>query len=378
MHMFDFGLALRLLLRTFSLRRDSLRYPTRRRVFMVLLLPLFALTTIVNWVFLGLDEVLFARYRRQALPRVVFITGVPRTATTYLYHLLAADTAQFTCFRLWELILAPSICQKYFFRVLGWVDRRLGSPLHHLADGLDKYIFGAFRGIHDIGLRKPEEDEALLLLIFSSVYLSYFFPDTAALDPLLHFDRALPQRQQDHILQFYRRCVQRHCYVHDPQGQRFFLSKNPTFACKLGALARHFPQGRVLYLLRSPLRTIPATISLNAHIYAGFTRLHEPYPLAARTKDLVIAWYQMAHEALQGPWAYRHRVLSFEAVSQTPHHTVADVYAWLGLQPDEATRQRLIGAAAAARAYQSPHRYDTGIAVDVAELAAKLPFLFEK
>lgn len=374
--MFQFRLLFRVLGGAFTLQKGHLRFPTWKRLGAVLFFfPLYLLGILGNGLFLLLDELFFPAYRRQSVERAVFIIAIPRSATTFLFHQLAADSRHFTCFRTWELVFAPSICQKYLFRGLIVLDRKMGRPLYRLSLQFDRWVFGAFRGIHDMGLTKPEEDEGLFLQVFAASYLSFFFPDHPALDPYLLFDRQLPASTQRSLLAFYQRCLQRHNYVFNRKETRYFLSKNPTFVPKMAAIGRQFPQAKLLYPLRSPLSTIPATISLNAHIYAAFTQLKESSPLQERTRDMLLDWYEMAETALNGVWKNRHRVLPFREIVQQPDLCLQQIYDWLELEVTMGTQERFQQIAAQAKTYRSPHQYDRQAGVEEDIIRARLGHL---
>lgn len=367
-------LLLRLLPQTFRLRRSSLHYPSWRRITAVgLLLPLATLGLGVNWLCLGLDRWLFPGYRRQATGRVAFITGVPRSATSFLFHLLGEDRARVTCFRLWEILLAPSVLQKYCWLALLRLDGRVGRPLRRMARWLEKRLFARMAHVHPLSLAQPEEDEVLLLHPLATAYLCYFFPEAQALAPYLYFDEQLSPRAKARAMHFYRACVQRHNYVFNRDESRLFLSKNPAFTPKLRALHQWFPTARVLYLLRSPYRTIPATISLNAHLYGAFCHLPEPYPMQARTQDMVIAWYRMAQAAQADYPEEQWRTVLFNALTRDTLTEVAAIYAFLDLPLDGAQRARV--QAQAARPYHSQHRYDPQVGLDEGLIQAQLHFL---
>ena len=122
------------------------------------------------------------------ITNAVFITGVPRSATTYLYNSLAKDKRNFTYFKLWEILFAPSIIQKHIVSWILKVDRLIGRPLYRTSLLYDRIFLARIARLHETGLSKPEEDEMLLLYTFTSVYLAYFFPDLPALDPYMFFD----------------------------------------------------------------------------------------------------------------------------------------------------------------------------------------------
>lgn len=324
----------KLIFHLFSSRQDSMRYWHGRRLLAVFLFgPIFMWVLLINRFFLLLDDFLFPAYRDQEVPNPVFIVAAPRSGTTFLYHSLAKEKEYFTCIKLWEIVFAPAICQKYFFLLLARLDRRWGSPLRRFLKGLERRRMGKLRRIHLIGLFLPEEDEALLLWYLNSNYLHYFFPDVLWLDELLYFDERLAPARRAHIMATYRRLVQRHNYVFNPQARRRYLAKNPLFMNRLGSLNRAFPSAKVLTIIRCPSRVIPSTLSLNAFLYRFFSARSIPRILRDRSIDLLLRWYEMAHEALANYYPQAHLCLDFGTLVQRDPATFAAIRNFLKLSP---------------------------------------------
>lgn len=359
--MFDFRLLFHLIPHFFSLQKGHLRYPTPKRILIVaIFIPLFLILSLIHGLFFLLDEVLFPGYRRQSVRRAAFITGVPRSATTFVFQALMDDDRHFTGFTMGEALFAPSATQKVLLLPFIFLDKKTGGKLKKAIARLDDVIFGNFRDIHDSGLVKPEEDEFLLLFIFGSSYLWFFFPDTADLEAYLYFDERLPEKKRLSIMRHYRRCVQKHNYIFNRQEDRVFISKNPTFTPKMQTLCKVFPEGKIIYMLRSPYKTIPATISLCTHLYQGLCNVGEEPPLAARTRDMVLDWYEMSEKMLETSAAGRHRIVPVEDLARDPHQTMVDLYDFLEVEPDE----HIEIAEQQSRAHKSKHRYDPNVGID--------------
>ena len=301
-------------------------------------LPLFLITLIINWIFLLLDEVLFPGYRKLEIRKAAFIIGVPRSATTYLFNILFQDQVNFHGFKLWELIFAPAICQKYFFLSIRAIDIQIGHPVYKLTLFLDKIIFRKFVNIHDIGLTKPEEDEVLFLYNLSSLFLFYFWPGLKILDNLFYHDIKLPETVRENNINFYYRCIQRHIYVFDRNSQKYFLSKNPTFIPRMRSIAEKFENAKIIYPLRTPYSTIPSTISLNAHILSNFCKLPEEYPFISETRDFVLDWYVIAERTLRERVKERGIKVNYDRIANDPEALLIDLYNFLDL---DAPKQNL-------------------------------------
>ncbi|CAN5769469.1 hypothetical protein BH10BAC3_BH10BAC3_24780 [soil metagenome] len=374
--MFDIFLALNLTGHIFSTEKDSLRFPTHRRLFSVLfILPLFFLLIIANRFFMMLDWIVFPGFRKMPLNNLCFIIGVPRSATTYLLHILARDNDQFTCFKLWEILFAPSIIQKYILLPVLKLDRLLGRPLYRLSIKMDKAFLGKIAVLHEISLSKPEEDEILLVYAFASMYLAFFFPGVKALDPHLFFDEDLSPAKRKKIMLFYKRCVQRHCFVFNRNEQKYFLSKNPCFISKIASIGETFPQASLVYMLRSPFKTIPSTLILNSNVYSLFSGVKYENPLYEKTTRAIIRWYQMADRSIEKYWRHRCITVPFRKVTSQPGQTIKEVYDFLKLSPAPKMNLLLQKEDDNSRNYKSLHKYNEKPGLLQEEISSELQFI---
>ncbi len=370
--MYNLRLFVILLLNTFSLDRHSPRYPAAKRLlFAFLFLPFLLIHLMLNNVCLLLDNVLFPAFRKQAVKQPVFIIGVPRSATTRLFDLLFADKKHFHAFTLWELVLAPAICQKYFLLLVRRIDKKMGSPLYRLLMVADRMLFKQFVHIHSIGICKPEEDEVLFIYNLSSLFFFYGWPGVPLLDKLFYHDLRLPGHVKQANINFYYRCIQRHTYVFDRHNQRYYLSKNPTFIPRMESLAGRFDTARFIYPYRSPYQTIPSTISLNAHIMSRFCRLPEPYPFASRTRDFILNWYIMADQAFAKMPRHRFIKVGFDSITREPEVLLTRLYAFLEL--DISSRPEAIHTMIKkCKTYKSRHFYPDDLGIDTQLIRTRL------
>ncbi|MBE0654095.1 MAG: sulfotransferase [Bacteroidales bacterium] len=370
--MYNIKLFIRLIAHSFSLNRKSLMFISVKRVLSILIfLPLFLCTLIVNRIFMLLDEVFFSQYHRVEIKKAAFIIGVPRSATTYLFSILFRDRKNFHGFKLWELVFAPSVCQKYLFLAVRAVDRTIGSPLYRLSLVADRAIFGKFVNIHDIGLSKPEEDEALFLYNLSSLFLFYFWPEPKIMDCIFYHDQKLPDKVKRRNINFYYRCIQRHKYVFDRNNEKYFISKSPTFIPRMKSIAERFVDARFIYPLRTPYSTIPSTISLNAHIMSGFCRLPEEYPFITQTRDFVLEWYVVAEQTMREDIKERGMTVLYDRITQDPGGLLTDLYSFLDIDgtgrvsSDSDYRQH-------GKEYISRHIYPKDLGIDEKLIKEKL------
>jgi omega-hydroxy-beta-dihydromenaquinone-9 sulfotransferase len=377
LEMFDVFLAVHLTAHTFSMKKGSLRFPTARRVFSALfILPFFFVLILINKIFMLLDWVLFPGFMKMKLRKSSFIIGVPRSATTYLFNILAKDGEHFTCFKFWELLFAPSVIQKYILSGILRLDRWVGRPLYRLSLLMDRIFLRKIALLHETSLSRPEEDEMLFVYAFASMYLAFFFPDVPALNPHLFFDEDLSPVKRRKLMLFYKRCVQRHVYVFDRKEEKRFLSKNPSFISKTVTLAETFPEATLVYMLRSPYQTIPSTISLNLNVYSIFSGQKNENPLSDKTTEAIIRWYTMADDSIAKHWGHRNIVIPFKRITRHPEKTIKTIYEFLELMPGEAMNLVLQAEQENSNNYKSGHLYNSEPGRFEEEISLRLDFIF--
>lgn len=230
----------------------------RRLAVLLLLFPLFALLQAMHWLGFLLDELFYSGWRRVEIRQPLFINGVPRSGTTFVHRTLARDTSDFTTFRTWEALFAPSVSERKLFSLFAGLDRLLGRPLERLGGVLTRRLTGGFAHIHEVGLQAAEEDYLALLPAGGCFIMVLAFPASAQLWRLGRL-RELPQAERAVLLEFYRACLQKHLYVNG-RGRRL-LSKNAAFGSWLPDLAERFEDARFLVCLREPRGALRSQLS---------------------------------------------------------------------------------------------------------------------
>ena len=162
---FDFGLLTRATLTSHRTWR-SLAAPLGTCLWLSMVLML----QVIHHCAFAMDEILFRRYRRVSIKEPLFVFGAARSGTTLTHRLLASDE-QFTSMKLWELVLAPAIVEKYLLWMLGYLDTLLGSPGNWLITRAEKLFYRTRSNVHHYSLFVHEEDDHLLIHIFASSLL---------------------------------------------------------------------------------------------------------------------------------------------------------------------------------------------------------------
>ncbi|AFL74142.1 sulfotransferase [Thiocystis violascens] len=343
-----------LIYRNYVPAKGAGRPSLRRQLIMTAFIPLFVLVQGIHWLGFLLDEIFFSGYRRVTIREPLFILGVPRSGTTHLHRVLAEDD-QFTTFSTWECLFALSVTERRFWLELGRLDRRIGRPLGRLLDGLESRVFNAIENVHSMRLRDPEEDYFALMPVLACFILILPFPHSDFLWRIGTFDRDLPDAERRRLMDFYRRCLQKHLYVHGPHKR--LLSKNAAFAPLAGNLAAHFPDARFLICLREPAQTLPSQLSSIESGIRFFDARSLVPDLSERLTRQLGFYYANLQRAFQDAPDDRCAWVTMPVLKADLTEAIARIYAQLGLMFTADFQAKLSRQGAKARHYRSNHRY---------------------
>ena len=340
-----------------------------------LVFPVLLLLTRIG---LALDHLLFPGFRRRPVESPVFIVGNPRSGTTFLHRLLARDR-RFTTLTLWEILFAPSITARKVVGAVAALDRRLGKWLHRRRERIED-TWHERNVLHRVSLDEPEEDDYLLLHIWSALTTGLSAGVIEEALPHTTFDASLPAERRHRIFEFYRQCLQRHLHAAEATtgggGSRRhparrlpakrYLAKNPALCPKLATVFEHFPDARVIYLVRNPLEMIPSYLSMMEFSWRTVglptedgERLRGDLRETLREYLLAMAahWYRHPLEVLDRAPEGRASIVRYDELVADPDTTVRRIYRQLRLDVDTEMVKVLREATARARRYRSRHDY---------------------
>lgn len=326
----------------------------KRFLVMAGFLPLFGAVQALHWLGFVLDELFFPGYRTITVRKPVFVVGVPRSGTTFLHHVLAKDQ-QFTTFRTWECLFAPSIIERKICLGLAQLDNRIGRPLGRLVKGLEKHILGGLEDIHAMALNAPEEDYFVFMPILACFILIVPFFYTESIWRMAFFDRDMPERRKQWIMTYYKRCLQKHLYVHGPEKR--LLSKNPSFSSLVGSLNRTFPDCCFICCVRDPMKTMPSQLSSLKSGLKLFGIDPHSEVLKNRMLHVFLFYYDNLMCVLSALPLNRHVFLPIEAVKSDLTRTIGGAYQQLGIPLDLNFIRQLCIEGTNVRSYASRHIY---------------------
>lgn len=257
------------------------------------------------------------------LPPPIFIVGWPRTGTTFLHQLLAADPANRTI-PYWESFdpVPPPA---------GEADRRI-ERLDKMLGQL-RFIAPNYDSIHPMTATSPEECVALFMNEFRTLQFDFQYHVPEYAQWLIEQDAGI-------AYDAYRRQLQL-IHAARPTGERQVL-KDPTHLVHFETLVERFPQARFVLTHRDPAAALSSICSLVAYTRSLFTddvdpeaigqELLEGYWVEALARSRTIAAALSPDRVVD----VRHPELRADPVG-----TAEAVYRGLGLSFDEGARNEL-------------------------------------
>jgi hypothetical protein len=315
--------------------------------------PLWMLLQLLHWLGFALDELLFRGWRRVEIRRPLFVLGPPRSGTTHLHHALALDP-DCTTFRLWEGLFGLSVTGRRLTLALLGLDRAIGGPAAALGRWLGRRFGAALDDVHPLALDAPEEDFLTLLPTMQCFILIAVFPRAEWLWRFARLDVAGSERERREWARWYRACVAKHLYVFGEE--KYFLSKNASFAGLTETLLEAFPDARIIACDRDPQQVVPSQLSsLRPALQAvGFARM--PVELRDRLVDLLeFDYLQLQRAAAQHP--ERIVIVANADLKDRLAVTVTDALKRLDRAPGAEFLARLEQASSRSRGFRSAHHY---------------------
>jgi hypothetical protein len=303
----------------------------------------------------GLDRWLYPAFRKAPIPPPLFVIATPRSGTTFLHHLLALDDEQFVGFKLYQTI-APALLLERAIGLVQRLDASAGGWLGRLLDAVDRRIFTAWDGIHQVGLRADEEDENLFVysLVSPAVYLLVpALREHPDLIDITGIGRG-PIRRLAHD---YRESVRRLVYL--TGGARAPLIKNVLLPSRLPIAQEAFPDARYVHIIRDPREAIPSAVSM----FYAMWQTHSPdiaenSPQTRALAEMFLQHYRLLCDEGRRQPSERWVSVRFESLIEDPVGTIEHIYATFGLSVSARFRERVEQATAGARRFKSRHTYD--------------------
>ena len=268
------------------------------------------------------DRLIFPDIAKEQIRRPIFITGLPRSGTTFLHALLSQDPVC-RAPQVWEVMhpSPPPETASYL------ADPRILRTSRELS--WINMLMPDFYKCHTIGARLPQECIAMT----DHCFLSYLFESMYYVTSYRSWHDLQDKRP---AYQCHRRFLQ-HLQWRCP-GEHWVL-KAPSHLMALDSLFQEYPDAQIVMTHRDPLKVLPSCASFARVLRAPFTGFIDPQVLGAEVsrrwadsaglvtrlraeqKELAGNFFDVSYQDLvrdpmavaQGVYRYFRRELSCEA-----------------------------------------------------------------
>lgn len=260
----------------------------------------------------------------QRIERPIFITGLPRSGTTFLHQLLAADQGNLVP-RVWQLI--------HPYPTLGndaKSDRRRLRVARQLR--VFQMLAPRFRQMHPIGADSPQECSEITAHVFASPRFdtTYSVPSYRQwLDRIGHLD----------AFRFHKRFLQH--LQHQAARSGSWLLKCPDHVFALDEIRAVYPDARFVFVHRDPLQVIASVARLTEVLRRPFTKHIDRATLGRQEIERwSLGAELMIRAADKRPFAEPICHIHYRDLTRDPAGTVEKLYNHFGLalKPKVASR----------------------------------------
>jgi hypothetical protein len=258
-----------------------------------------------------------------AVERPIFVTGLPRSGTTFLHSLLVADPANAVP-RCWQTI-DPALVgdEAGKTRSIRKVNRQLK---------LFRWLAPDFGAMHPITATAPQECSEITAHVFASLRFdtTHHVPSYRAwLDSTGHLE----------AYRFHRRFLE-HLASHSNASQRWVL-KCPDHVFALDAIQQVYPDAYFIFVHRDPMRVLASVAHLTEVLRQPFTRRLDRASIGRQVCDRWAEGAERIIAASEKLPADRVVHIRYRELTGDPAGTVARLYAKLDLPFDEAFERQI-------------------------------------
>ncbi|MBH24731.1 MAG: hypothetical protein CMH57_09825 [Myxococcales bacterium] len=285
------------------------------------------------------------------------------------------DEERFASHKLYQTIL-PSVTVSKLGELAAQLDRRYaGGELSRLLERFDDAIMPFWDGIHSVGMRNTEEDEALFVFQKASIGLCLWLPAIEELRTAVLLDH-WPDDERQQVVAYYRDCIRRHVFA---QGGRRFLGKNVLASGRIGTLLEAFPSAGIVYLVRHPYEAIPSFVSMFSAPWVNHSPdIGESAPEHRQLAGIAIAMYRHAFAMCQELPPERVLPIRYQDLVADPVKTVERIYGHFGMEASPGYAAKLRSEVQVSKNYKSTHAYSLeGYGLTREEIHASLKDVFE-
>jgi hypothetical protein len=269
----------------------------------------------------------------EPIERPIFITGLPRSGTTFLHTLLMQDPANDVP-RVWQAIYPyPDAATGQ-----GGRDRRIATVNRQLA--AFRRLAPAFASLHPLDATSPQECAEITAHVFASLRFDTNYQVPSYRDWLDRNGHLDAYRFHRRFLQHLQHQARQHqaSSGQTPSGARRWVLKCPDHVFALDAVRAVYPDARIVFVHRDPLKVLASVARLTEVVRRPFTRHLDPLQLGRQESlrwhagvERMIAACSEAQGSDQAGTAPIHHVHYLKLVAD-PVGTLDALYGHFGLE----------------------------------------------
>ncbi len=301
----------------------------------------------INFVFI--ERIFFSWAMKPQNKLMVYIIGAPRSGTTRLHKLLAADKNQFTTMKMWELFFAPALIQKKALHLLGKIDSALfKNRISNSIQKAEKLLFNKFNDIHSLSLFNVEEDALVLFHLFYTYHLSFLL-GTEESYANLNRNKNVPKS----VWIYYKYCIENHQMQN---ATKIYLAKNPFLSSHSQSLETLFPLVRFINITRNIKEVAPSFFSMKKYLSNVF---YSTNPSENKYKEIleILKYWQKCGTELKETEAIQ---VDYLDLKKQPSLVIDKLYTFLNIDLTLTQQKVLLLEDEKSKNYKSNHKYMPG------------------
>lgn len=244
------------------------------------------------------------------IERPIFVTGLPRSGTTFLHAILARDSANAVP-RCWQLIYPYPKSGRS--SVGDWRKTRVALQL-----GIYRLVAPRVAELHPMAADGPQECSDITAQIFHSLRFDSMYHVPSYQDWIARHDHV-------NAYNFHKRFL-RHLDHQEP-GRRWIL-KSPDHVFALDAIRRVYPDALFVFLHRDPMPVLASQLNLTEALRRSFASHIDLKEIGRSVAEAIVDTANRLVENRDAPGVLH---LSFRSLIAAPLEAVRRIYAHSGL-----------------------------------------------